>query len=295
MKTLTGLVAFLAFALVFIPVVGNAQINNRRPYDSTANYSETRISIGYASDYYFMGRADSAKAPYLSPAIGYFHRSGIFFRASFSYLTVPEESRVDLISVVAGYEYVNQNFVAGLSLSEYFYSDYSFAIASEMSTYLNVYSGYDFDVLMLYVDASLGFSEYTDFFVGAEINRTFYFFRNTIRVIPAVYMNAGSQYYYSEYYANRSMQTGSGKGKGSGGQRPPSTPGNPDVIESAKFQLQDFETDIQVVYKVGKFRFYTSATWTFPVNPATIVTDTGTYDEELKNGFYWSSGVRVTF
>jgi hypothetical protein len=74
-------------------------------------------------------------------------------------------------------------------------------------------AGMTSSVFMLYADASLGFSDYTDLFVGGEINRTFYFFRNRLRITPAVYINAGSQHYYNEYYTNRSTQTGEGKGK----------------------------------------------------------------------------------
>jgi hypothetical protein len=99
----------------------------------------------------------------------------------------------------------------------------------------------------------------------------------------------------SEYYANRSGQTGAGWGKGKGnggsGQQPPMTQ-QPEVVESDKFQVLDYEADVQVSYKIQKVRIYVATTWTFPVNPSTIVTDQGTYEEELNNGFYWTTGVR---
>ena len=285
----------LLFNGLFITSFVDAQTYSLWTYDSTLNTSETRIAVGYSSDYYFMGRADSAKAPYLSPSIGYYHHSGVFARGSFSYLMTPGEGRVDLITLSAGYEYFAENFVAGLSLSEYLFSDDSYAIPSEMSTYLKGYAGYDFSLVMLYVDASLGFSDYTDVFLGAEINRTFYFIRNTLRVIPAFYINAGSQHYYNEYYTKRGNQTGAGKGSGKGGQQPPAQSGYVEVQESEKFQLLDYEAELMVVYKMNRIRLYASSTWTFPVNPSTIRTDQGTYVEELKNGFYWTSGVRFTF
>lgn len=292
-------IAFFVIILFLITYPSKAQTYLALPYDSTLDKSETRIGMWYSSDYYYMGRADSAKAPYLSPSIGYYHHSGVFVHTSLSYLTTPGEGRIDLITLTAGYEYYGKNFIAGISASEYFFSDYSYAIPSEMSTYLNAYGGYDLSVIMLYADASLGFSDYTDLFLGGEINRTFFFFRNRLRITPAVYINAGSQHYYNEYYIYRSTQTGEGKGKGNGkggsGQAPPTTTTTTEVIESEKFQILDYEADLQVTYKIGKLRLYTSTTWTFPVNPATIVTDQGTYKEELKNGLYWSSGIRLTF
>jgi len=268
-----------------------AQLYKSQVYDSITDKSELRIGVRYASDYYYMGRADSAKAPYLSPSIGYYHKSGLSIRSSLSYLTASDEGRIDLFTLSGGYDYYGKKVAAGFSVSEYFFNDLSYAVQAEMSTYLNAYAGYDFSVFMLYADASLGFSESTDVFLGAEINRTFYAIKNKLRITPAVYINAGTQKYYSEYYNTRSTQTGSGKGKG--GQQPTPTQ-DAQILESEKFQVLDYEADLQVSYKIQNVRFYISTTWTFPVNPSTVVTDTGTYEEDLKNGFYLSSGVRLT-
>lgn len=268
-----------------------AQLYKSQVYDSTTDKSELRIGVRYASDYYYMGRADSAKAPYLSPSIGYYHKSGLSIRSSLSYLTASDEGRIDLYTLSGGYDYYGKKVAAGFSVSEYFFNDLSYAVQAEMSTYLNAYAGYDFSVFMLYADASLGFSESTDVFLGAEINRTFYALKNKLRITPAVYINAGTQKYYSEYYNTRSTQTGSGKGKG-GQQTIPTQ--DAQILESEKFQLLDYEADLQVSYKIQNVRLYISTTWTFPVNPSTVVTDTGTYEEDLKNGFYLSSGVRLT-
>ena len=135
MKSSIQYISILFFVLVLPTDFVDAQSYRLWTYDSTFTKSETRIGVGYSSDYYFMGRADSAKAPYLSPSIGYYHHSGVFARGSFSYLMTPGEGRVDLITLSAGYEYFAENFVAGLSLSEYLFSDDSYAIPSEMSTY----------------------------------------------------------------------------------------------------------------------------------------------------------------
>ncbi|GCC53518.1 hypothetical protein SanaruYs_37630 [Chryseotalea sanaruensis] len=268
-----------------------SQLYESPVYDSTIDKSELRIGVRYSSDYYYMGRADSAAAPYLSPSIGYYHKSGLSIRSSLSYLTASGEGRIDLYTLSGGYDYYGEKVAAGFSVSEYFFNDLSYAVQAEMSTYFNAYTGYDFSAFMLYVDASLGFSEGTDVFLGAEINRTFYAVKNKLRITPAVYINAGTQKYYSEYYNMRSTQTGTGKGKG-GKQSVPIQ--DVQILESEKFQVLDYEADLQISYKIRNVRFFISTTWTFPVNPATIVTDTGANEEDLKNGFYWSSGVRLT-
>ncbi len=264
-------------------------------YDSVEEKSQLRIGLRYTSDYVYMGRSDSAKAPYLSPSIGYYHKSGFFLRSSMSYLTAKEEGRIDMITASGGYDHYVKNWALGASVSQYFFSDLSYNVMAEMSTYLNAYIGYDFSLFTLYGDASLGFSGSTDVFVGAEISRTFYTLRGNLLLTPSVYMNAGSQHYYNEYYAYRSTQTGTGgKGKGQGGSSlPPTTTSQ--VLESDEFKILDYEAGLNITYKIKNVRLFASSTWTFPVNPATLVNDQGEYQEELKNGFFWSSGIRIIF
>lgn len=277
------------------PKIVTAQTIYKFRSDSLQQKSQVRIGAWYTSDYIFMGRADSAKAPYLSPYVGYYHKSGFFVNGSMSYLTAAEEGRVDMLKLSGGYDYYRKKFEAGLIATGYIFNDYSYSILSEMSAFINGYVGYDLSGFMIYADGSLGFSENTDVFLGVEINRKFYAIKNKLRITPAVYINAGTQQYYSEYYTMRSTQTGQGHANGMGNSGSQTTsPNNLKVSESNKFELLDYEADLQISYKIKKVRLYISGTWTFPVNPATIVSDQGTYEEELKNRFYWATGIRCT-
>jgi hypothetical protein len=270
---------------------GLAQPSTTTRIDSTAR-SSLRIGVRYASDYYFMGRADSSAAPFLSPSVTYYHTSGIFVRSSMSYLTSSEESRIDAISFSAGYDFYRTNFAMGTSLGWYGFSDLSYLVVAEMNWYANAYAAYDFGPVMLYADVGLGISSSTDFFTSIELSRTFYLVQDALQITPAVTMNAGSQHYYDQYYSERSVQTGSGYGHGKGSHQPPPATTSLYTLESTVFQILDYEADLLVSYRIKNFKVFTSATWLFPVNPATIMADTGTYTEELKNGFYWTAGLR---
>lgn len=271
-----------------------AQLSAIQPYDSALDKSEWRFGLRYTSDYYYMGRSDSVKAPYLSPSIGYYHKSGFSIRGSLSYLTEAGQNRIDLYTASGGYDYYGKKLAMGVSVYEYFFNSSSYVTQAEMTTYVNAYVGYDFSAFMLYTDAGLGISNGADLFLSAEINRTFYAIKNKLRITPAVIVNGGSQRYYSQYYSYRSSQMGYGKGKGHGPGGQPTTPQTVQIYAADKFELLDYEADMQVSYKIGKIRLFVSSTWTFPVNPATVVSDTGSYQETLKNGFYWTSGVRLT-
>lgn len=287
-------IVLLAFAY---PVVGQSPV---RSYDTAANTSYARFALRYKSDYYYMGRADSAKAPYLVPSIGYYHKSGLFINASLSYLTAENQNRVDLYTAAAGYEYFGKKSMIGFSIDEYFFSDESYSVQAEMNTYISAYGGYDLKTFMIMADASLGISNSTDFFLGMELSRMFYTMKNRLIITPSFYVNFGTQQYYNEYYSQRSMTTGEGKGgkgngsgMGSGGGGSTSTMTTMiGISESEKFQPLDYELALQTTYRIKQLRLTASATFLFPTNPSTVVTDQATYQEELENGFLWSVGAR---
>ncbi len=266
-----------------------------------------------------MGRADSARAPYVIPSISYYHKSGLFLSGYVSYLTAKDQNRVDVYTMAAGYDYFGEKVLAGISMSQYFFNDSSYAVQSEMSTYLSAYAGYDFKWFMVVADASLGMSSKLDVFLGGEISRSFYMFKDKLRITPSFNTNWGTQNYYKEYYSERSITTGStssSQNSGQGGQGQGSGSGNGTgtgtgtgsttttyttttitevtTLESEKFQLLDYEFALQSSYRIKQFRFIASATVLLPVHPSTIVTDQGTYQEDLKTGFLWSVGMRYT-
>lgn len=278
---------------------GQATMHERR--DSAEFVKEVSfglVSASYTSDYNYMGRSDSVKAPYLTFSSGYYHKSGFFVRGSLSYLTTREDSRVDLYTVTGGYDHFGKRLFAGAFLSVYFFNVSSYAVQSEMNAYTNGFAGYDFYYVTIIADASAGFSDNTDFFLGAEVNHAFYVFNDKLRITPSFYVAAGSQYYYDQYYSNRSMSTGKGKGTGKGfGQSVTSGQSNYSSIYiqgSDKFEILNYEASIELSYKIKTLRFLFIPVFTFPVNPSTIVISDVQYREELSNGFYWSAALRYS-
>ena len=250
-----------------------------------------------------MGRADSIALPYLVPSIGYFHKSGLFVTGALSYVTAEGDNRVDLFTLSGGYDYFGKKTAAGISVDQYFFSKESYSVQAEMRTYISGYVGYDLKAFMLVADASLGVSDDLDVFLGGEISKTFDLFRDRFTITPAFYTNLGTQRYYNAYYTQRTLTTGSqgssgGKGKGPASGSNGGTPMMPATITeisiqaSDKFQVLDYELGVSMSYKLNRFRFTASGMFLFPVNPATVVTEDGTYEEDLDNGFVWSTGLR---
>jgi hypothetical protein len=278
--------------LIGVFVESSARAENSRS-DSVSSVSSLRTSIRYTSDYYYMGRSDSAMAPYLTPSITYYHKSGLFLHSSLSYLLASGEGRVDLYTLSGGFDYFGKNYALGIALSQYFFSESSYAIQAEMKTWIKATAGYDFRLFTIYMDGGLGFSDGTDVFLGTELTRTFYTLKNRLRLSPSFYINAGTQQYYNAYVGKRSEHTGDGMSTGHGSHTHQSaTTTDIRIEESSKFQILDYELALQLSYKLNKVKFFSTGTLTFPVNPSVLTIDGIKIEEELDTGFYWSVGLR---
>ncbi len=259
--------------------------------------SYAKVSLKYTNDFVFMGRTDSLQAPYLTPSLAYFHKSGFFGKGAFSYLTSSGQNRIDLSIFSAGYNKVGKNIYGGGSISAYFFNEDSYAVPSSMTGFLNGYLGYDFQLFELSVDGSLGLSEDLDAFVGIEVLRTFYMLKNKLLITPSVYANAGSQNYYNEYYRTRNSKITQGNGysmgSGKGSQNPTNlNTMNVVVEEESEFQILDYEFSLEITFKTGSWRMIFTPNYVIPVNPSTVRVDEAiVFEEVLDNVFYWSVGV----
>ncbi len=263
--------------------------------------STIRVGVKYTNDYVFMGRTDSLEAPYLTPSITYFHKSGFMAKGSFSYLTAPNQNRIDLSVLTIGYNASGKNLYGGGSLSGYFFNDQSYSVSSALGGFLNGYIGYDFLLFELSADGSLGWSESLDFFTGLELSRTFYMFKNHLLITPSVYANAGSQNYYNEYYSTRSSKITQGKGYGKGagvGSSNTTSSGSTIVIveEASDFKVLDYEFSTAITFKKDKWRLVFIPTYVIPVNPSTVTVDESiVFEEALDNVFFWSLSLAYSF
>ena len=286
------LFTFILIAMFNIPLNSIAQ--EKSFVDSTVAYqpeekSYVLVSTNYYSDIVFLGRKSSTRAPYLSAFVGYYHKSGLFINGGASYLAASGENRIDLFTLTTGYNYYLKSFSAGIYGAKYFFNNKSYAVKSELLGYIGAYADYDFDIVDVFVDGSTYFSNTTDFILSAAVSHTFYAVNDNLTITPAVYLNAGTQNYYSNYNNNRKFKrnmmdggvssTGTGMMGGAAGS----------------FKMLDYELSVPVSYTLKKLQFSFTPVFAIPVNPATITNNQNTYKEELSNSFFWSVGVSYKF
>ena len=268
----------------------NAQIIK----DKDSSY--TSISLNYISDAIYMGRKDSISAPYLYPSLTYYHKSGFYANASFSYLTKSNESRIDLFLLTAGFEFTIKKFDGDISVTKYFFNEDSYNVISEVEADLTAAFRYDLDIINLALAANTYFNKNSssDFFLSSEISHDFVTTNNKFQFSPTVGVQLGSQNFYEEYYMNNRLGNGQ-RGSGRGNNIMSQTTTNVTIQESEKFNLMAVELSLPIWYVQKPFMVSFLPTLVFPQNEATIVTEDTLITEKLEETFYWMMGLSYEF
>jgi len=247
------------------------------------------VGIKYLSNNVYLGRIDSANIMYLVPSIGYYHKSGLHIAASLSYQLDAGLNKIDAFSFEGGYDFsIGKKLTGGISLEKYFFDMNSISLNSVNDLGLTSNFAYDFDIVSLNAGAGLGFNDKTDIITEIGLNKSFEIGKLVIE--PGVKLNAGTQNYYNSYLvAGKSHITGN-KGLGRGllkkGNSGTTTPTTYSVVEASKYKVLDYEISVPVSYSLHNFKFDIVPTYAIPVNPASILSSTGTVQKEnISNHF----------
>jgi hypothetical protein len=296
MKTKTVFCLALSFTL---------SLSSFAQQDSTERkLPSLQVSLAYQSNSVYLGRKDSLKLPYLIPGIRYTASSGFYAETSAFLLT--NENRLDALSLDAGYEFGKGNFFGGLAADAYIFSPQSVNVRAEASTSLNAYAGCSLPFLEPGVNASLVYGNGSfDYLAGASLQHNFTSRNEVFSFTPALYLNAGTQNYYNEYYRQRKYNSGSGKGRGKGKGASGSTAVvNAEASASSAFKVLDYELEGKFEYTVKHFSFSFNPQYAIPQNPSAITittktaagaTTTQTFTETISNSFFWTFGVNYNF
>ncbi len=269
-----------------------------------------KINANYLSNAIYSGRKDSSVVPYLRSSVGYFNKSGLYIDAGASLLVSPNDSkRIDLVTLEAGYSFhITQKLEASITASKFFYTDQSYAVASELKAITGAELGYDAGLVAINAGAELLFSTNTDIFTNVKLSHYFEMGPDKKKwsVSPSIEMNAGTQYYNQAYYQNRKFSFATTSGNAGNGTSSishkkghASSGSNSGVIKSLvfadknKFALLDYEISVPVMYETEKWGLYATPTVAIPVNAANYEVDGQLQKETLTNSFFIEMGVFV--
>jgi hypothetical protein len=262
--------------------------------------SHFEAGMNYQSNDVYLGRKDSTVLPYYIPAITYYHKSGFYFSASLDYLRNATESRIDLVTLEAGYKFSTGGYDGQFTASKYFYNSRSTSVTSELTASMDYQNSFDLGLIKPVMEVTLNIGSKLDFAALLGIEHNFYLFEDKLDITPVFVANASTQNYYSDYYKKRrytikikKQQTQTGIASISG-----------TVIDASKFKLLDFEPGVPINYRIGKCTINFTPTYSIPVHPATVAIQTVRQDgtiinrtktENIENTFYWTAGLTFLF
>ena len=260
--------------------------------------SYTTIAVNYINDAVFMGRKDSISSPYLYPSLSYHHKSGLYAKSSFSYLTKSNESRIDLYLFTLGLDFNTTKFYADISATKYFFNTDSYNIISEVKTDITANLKYDFNIFNIAIMASNYFNDNntSDFFLSTELSHDFITTNNKFQFSPTIGAHFGSQNFYETYYTNKQIsEGGNSSGNGSGTGTGTTTTTTTTITESEKFKIMAIEFSLPIWYINKKYTLSFLPVFAIPQSETTILIDDTLEKENLKNTFYWILGVSYKF
>jgi len=258
-------------------------------------HSHFEIGVTYQNNSVYLGRKDSSTLPYITPSITYNHKSGLYFTAEAAYLSNSTESRIDVVTLDAGYAFSAGIYNGDFTATKYFYNTQSTNVASGITASLAYQNGLDLGFIKPTVSATVDFGPTTDFNGSFGLEHTFEAFDDNLDITPTFVANASTLNYYDNYFHERRFKTRKGNQIVTGTVRTTGT-----VQDAGSFRILDYEASLPLSYAAGRWTFSFTPTYAIPVNPAIVhihsVYSTGTVTnrttvEKLENSFYCTMGV----
>lgn len=265
----------------------------QKPEDIINNKSSYfKFAVDYLSNSVYFGRKDSLAVPYITPAISYHDKSGLYLEGSLSYL-VGAASQMDAGSITAGYEFnsTNEKFSGDIYASKYFVNNSSYSVKGEVKAATGGTLYYNTGPLSVNGGVDVSFSSKTDIALSFGLSHLFGFGNDHWLVTPSAIVNAGTQNFYANYLTNRKYSL---KRK----RRLIQNSGTIKVIVINKsFAVLDYELSVPVDYAAHKWGLFFTPTFSIPANGIKYSLNNGaTYrSENLSNSFYAEVGAYIKF
>jgi len=235
--------------------------------------------LNYVSDNVYLGRKDSVTLPYISPYIGYHFSNGIYGKAIAS--DAPTKGYIDLITLEAGWDHnLGDHFNLGVCGDKFYYNKNSTNIRSAAKGGLGATGQFTNDWIEPQLTWDFNFNKAsTDYLLGLELDHDFDLKKHKFHIVPAVSLNYGTRHFYDDYFINRFLK----KDKTLAAYNV--------VADANEFVPLDYEIKIKFTYRVTKWLFTLTPTYSIPTSPATITLpgknkNKTTETEKLSNSFF---------
>lgn len=264
----------------------NAQELKSTTKKEDAQKSYVKLAVSYLTNAVYNGRKDTEVLPYITPSLGYFDKSGFYISGSLSYLSSSSASRIDLFSLMTGYDFdLSKQVSAGIYATKDFYTGSSTAVRSESKGSIGGNISYAPGAIVFDAGVNLLFSSQTDLSFNGSLAHPFYLGEGDNRwsITPTIATNIGTQNYYNSYLSTKTKKK----------------TGNTAIVQvqKNKFAVLDYELSLPIAYNAPKWGMFFTPTYAIPQSPASYTAPGGSVfvTEKLENVFYAEFGVYLKF
>jgi hypothetical protein len=252
------------FILLVICQYSNFSFAQNASSITGSNHSYFRLSGNYLSNTVFYGRKDSLPLPYLTPAIGYYDKSGFYLAGSLSFLTAKTGKGLDMGALDIGYEFsLTDQFSGTAYANKSWYKETSNSIKNDIKGSVGSLLSYDLGLLQANAGIDFTFATKTDIAVNLGLSHLFTFGKesNQFSLEPSFITYWSSLYSYEGYISRRA-----GKRPGSPNQGAATITAVTSVQDN-KMTLLDYELYMPLTYETKKLGFIFTPGFAIPKNP----------------------------
>jgi len=274
------------FNLVFVALLNsysNAQIkqSTSKPANDTTKKNEWEADIDYITKSVFLGRTDSLPSGYLTPAIAFYHKSGLYGILATAILQQNTGSFYNATSITGGYDKeLSHHFLGEVELTKNFFPNNNSSSINDNILFDGKASIANYNAI---INSKLTFhlffsNNIDEAFVLKESHPFYNYFilnlNDSLFITPTFRISAGTQEYYVTYTSTVEKKFGKKK-----------------TVESidikSLFQIMDYELSLPVYYYYHRFYVDLTPVYSIGINIPGRATSLNIFYVDIGAGITW--------
>lgn len=164
-------------------------------------YNKLKLAFNYSSANTFLGRKDSVSIPILTPSFRYTSTKLYFFQGSLVHTNTTSKIFDELDLKLGKRYYGGEHYDGSISYAHYFFSPQVSRINSFVNNDINIYNGFDFNLLYSALSLDFTYGKKTATVKAKKTGKT-YNLTAVSRDISMTWMNLKQFYFYELFNSN---------------------------------------------------------------------------------------------
>lgn len=261
------------------------------------------LNAGYSSNNVFLGRSDSAITPVFNTTLTYTSKWGFFLSGQLDYIPSQVTNKIDGASLEAGYNFEHNNLHLGAALTKFINSRNSTLVTAGLKATAEAEVSYNIgDLITPSLHSTFALNKSgggNDIILTPGLVHEFYFSHlfseeDDLEINPGIFLNAGTQNFYSFYYIKKKKNTVRTKTYKKSTAATTKSKKVLKTVSTNKLVMLDYEFLLPINYSIGKFGLELTPSYARAVNKS-ISVESQTTPVNATSVFYVNAAVAFTF